>query len=505
MNIPAIAVLGTASDVGKTAIAGALCRIFSQRGYRVAPFKAQNMSNNAFVCSCGGEIGRAQAMQARAAGVTPRVEMNPILLKPEADRRSQVVVMGRATSREDARTYLSTVNDRFDVVQRAYSTLCVDSDVAVIEGAGGAAEINLWDRDIVNWKMAEAADAPVVLVGDISRGGIFAQLLGTLDLLPPPRRRRVIGLVVNGFRGDASLFDDGVLELERRSGLPVLGVIPWVRDLMLETEDGISVPDNDGSKEAEIRIAVIRLPRLANSTDFEILAHEPDVELRYVTGVEDIARADVVIVPGTKSTAADLAYLKSSGLADAVGLAQTRGTEIVGICGGMQMLGTEIRDPDAIEGPPLALGLGVLPVSTTMKTAKTTRQITGVANWNGLSGLHVSGYEIHIGTTVRLGGRAAFRLASRQEGIVSDDGLAWGTYLHGVFDEPHFRRSWLNRVRVRLGLAALPVSTSREVSSRAEQAIQRFADHVRQHIDMGPIDEALGEIRRPSVHTPTER
>lgn len=487
MSVPAIAVLGTASDVGKSAIAGALCRILSDRGLVVAPFKAQNMSNNAAVCADGGEIGRAQAMQARAARRAPLVEMNPILLKPEQDARSQVVVLGRPVGTEGARQYLASTTERFSLVTGAYDRLTADADVAVIEGAGGAAEINLWDRDLVNWRMAEYAQARVVLVGDIGRGGVFAQLLGTLELLPPAWRQRVAGLIVNNFRGDASLFDDGRQMLEQRAGVPVLGIVPWLPDLLLETEDGTSLRPEASDSVRPLYIAVVRLPRLSNFTDFERLAAEPDVSLRYVTQAEDVVHADVVIVPGTKSTLADLEALRARGFDSALRAAADRGAEIVGLCGGMQLLGQAVSDPDQVEGGGEARGLGLLPVETVMVRDKTTRNVSGTATWGRLSGLPVSGYEIHVGQTRRMGGEPAFMLDGVADGVVARQGLCWGTYLHGVFDTAEFRRRWLNELRRRKGLAGLPAVASEAIDDAAEQAVARFASHVANYVALEPL------------------
>jgi len=336
----ALAVLGTGSDVGKTLVVAGLCRILFRKGLRVAPFKGQNMALNAFVTLDGGEIGRAQALQAQACGIEPTVDMNPILLKPESDSRSQVVVKGKVYEALDALAYFERKETLFNIVRECYSRLADEYECVIIEGAGSAAEINLRDRDIVNWPVVELADASVLLVADIDRGGVFAQIIGTLDLLAPHERHHVRGVIVNKFRGDRRLFEEGVRILEARTGLPVLGVIPYLRDLRLDQEDSLDLTHSRSVqfKPDLTNVVVVLLPRMSNFTDFNALSAEKDVALRFAASRNDLSGADVVILPGSKNTLEDLKYLVSAGFPSALRLHMERGGELVGICGGYQML-----------------------------------------------------------------------------------------------------------------------------------------------------------------------
>jgi adenosylcobyric acid synthase len=342
--------LGTASDVGKTAVAAGLCRLLTRQGIRVAPFKAQNMALNSFVTPEGGEIGRAQALQARACGLEPHVDMNPILLKPESDRRAQVIIRGQALHSLEAQAYFDRRDDLWTVVHESYDRLAETCEAIVIEGAGSAAEVNLREHDLVNWRMAHWADANVLLVADIDRGGVFAQVLGTLDLLAPDERRRVIGLVVNKFRGDPHLFADGLRYLEARTGLPVW-LVPFLRDAHLDQEDCLDLASDSqlAFSDSALNVAVVLVPRLSNFTDFNALAREEDVNLRYVATPAELDRADVVILPGTKNTLADLHDLFERGFGPALKAHVDRGGELLGICGGYQMMGRHIHDPDGLE------------------------------------------------------------------------------------------------------------------------------------------------------------
>ncbi len=500
----AIAVLGTASDVGKSLVAAGLCRIVRRMGVQVAPFKAQNMSLNSFVTAEGGEIGRAQALQADACGLLPHVDMNPILLKPESDRRSQVIVHGAVRGRREAREYFEQRGELFDAVRTSYERLASAYDVMVIEGAGSAAEVNLRDRDLVNWPVVKLADADVILVADIDRGGVFAQVIGTLDLLAPEERRRVLGVVVNKFRGDATLFADGAAFLEARTGVPVLGILPFLRDVNLDQEDGLDAASNRRTPFASgaVNVAVTLLPRMSNFTDFNSLAAERDVALRYAATPADIANADVVVLPGSKNTIADLAYLRDAGWFEALRAHAERQGELVGVCGGYQMLGREISDPHGMEAGGQAEGLGVLDVVTELGPRKTTRQVEAVfLHGDGAENVTVSGYEIHLGTTVRGTVPPCFRMTRQadrestepvEDGAFRRDRLVWGTYIHGIFDRPGFRRLWLNRVRRRKGLPALPLAVSETATARLGAALDRWADHVQQHVDLTRVLTALG-------------
>ena len=495
----ALAVLGTGSDVGKSLVTAGLGRIFHRYGVRVAPFKSQNMSLNSFVTVEGGEMGRAQVLQAQACGLRPHVDMNPILLKPEADRRSQVVVQGNVWGSREAGSYFDAQTELAHYVRQSYERLASQYELIVIEGAGSAAEINLRDRDIVNWPVVRMADARVILVADIDRGGVFAQVIGTLDLLEPHERERVIGVVINKFRGDRRLFDDGVAMLEKRTGIPVLGVLPFVRDLMLDQEDSVTI-EPGSTKPAfsadTVNVAVILVPHMSNFTDFNVLAVEADVSLRYARVPEDVVDADVIILPGSKQTIQDLQYVKGKGFGAALASHVQARREMVGICGGFQMLGKRIDDPHGVEGGGQTEGLHLLPVDTRLHPDKRTVQVLANALLPGLSDAEtVRGYEIHVGLTARREGDPCFRIVDeaghREDGAASADGLVWGTYIHGVFDDPSFRRAWLNRVRVRKGLVPRAVADSMDVTRRLTSALDEWANHVARHVDMTAVCQAL--------------
>jgi len=512
----ALAILGTGSDVGKSLIAAGLCRILFRQGIRVAPFKAQNMSLNSFVTPEGGEMGRAQVLQAKACGLAPHVDMNPILLKPEADAKSQVIVQGKVWHSQEAKDYFERKSQLFECVKSSYDRLASRHDVLVIEGAGSAAEVNLRDRDIVNWPVVKMADASVILVADIDRGGVFAQVIGTMDLLSSEERERVIGVVVNKFRGDLSLFGDGVKILNNRTGVPVLGVVPYVRNVELDQEDSVDVgrfQRTPFGPEA-VNVAVVLLPHMSNFTDFNQLAAESDVALRYIAHPKDLQGADVVILPGSKTTIADLDYLKEQGFEAALKRHGKQGGELIGICGGFQMLGQEVMDPYGVETGGSSKGFGVLPIRTELAKEKHTLQVIARPLWlNEETECLVEGYEIHMGITTSAPGvlpcfdvlsqRNVSSISSRSlqienkdmvvlDGARSSDGCVWGTYIHGVFDQPGFRRQWLNRVRGRKGLPPLDTKISEEVSHRLMRALDRWADHLETHLDVNPIFSALG-------------
>jgi adenosylcobyric acid synthase len=468
-----VMVQGTASSVGKSLIVTGLCRILRQDGYRVAPFKAQNMSNNSFVTAAGGEMGRAQVVQAEAAGVEPDVCMNPILLKPEADHRSQVVVLGRPAFRLEGGDFLGPKAALWPVVTRALDELRAAYDVVVIEGAGSPAEINLRAGDIVNMRVARYAAAPVLLVGDIDRGGVFAHLYGTLALLEPEERALVRGLIVNKFRGTRALLEPGLRMIEERTGVPVLGVVPYLSDLRLADEDAVAleVPPAPAAAAGALDIAVVRLPRIANFDDFDPLAAEPDVRLRYVARAEELGAPDLIVLPGTKATVADLGWLRACGLADGIVAAAGRGTAVLGICGGYQMLGQEVRDPRHVEADEdVVPGLGLLPVVTHFEPVKATHQVAaevcaGEGLFAGARGAPVRGYEIHMGRTAPTAGGVAPVLALRRrsgvaceefDGAVAAGGWVAGTYLHGLFDNDALRAALLGALAAARGVPFRP-------------------------------------------------
>jgi adenosylcobyric acid synthase len=450
-------VQGTSSSVGKSLLVTGLCHLFARRGLQVAPFKAQNMSNNAAVCPDGSEIGRAQATQALASGLEPHVDMNPVLIKPEADSRSQVVVMGRPWQTLEAREYYPKKDFLWKEVTGALDRLRARYELVVIEGAGSAAELNLRSGDIVNMAVARYAEAPVLLSGDIDRGGIFAQLIGTVWLLEPEERQLVKGLIVNKFRGDLSLFGDGVEILEQKSRTPVLGVVPYLHDLYLPEEDAVAL-ETPSAKIAPasdvLEIVVVHLPRIANFDDFDPLAAETGVRVRYVDHPDQIGNPNALIIPGTKSTMDDLAWMRSVGFAAAIQQFAQQGRAVVGICGGYQMLGKAIHDPEHVESKlDRAAGLGLLPIETVFAGGKATHQAGARVRYGpgwlaGLEGQTVTGYEIHMGRTrgqspwleiTERNGRSVEAL----DGEVSLSGKVWGCYFHGLFANRNLRRAWL--------------------------------------------------------------
>ena len=462
MPAKSLMVLGTASGVGKSLLAAGFCRLFSDWGYRVAPFKAQNMSNNSYVTDEGGEIGRAQAVQAWCARVTPSTDMNPILLKPSEDNCSQVILHGKAIGHFAARQYYGKRELLEQAIRESYGRLAANHEWIVIEGAGSPAEVNLKKYDLVNMKMAEMADARCVLVADIDRGGVFASVVGTLDLLEPEERDRIDGIIINKFRGDSSLFKDGIEFIEKRTGKKVWGVMPYDRDLWIEEEDGlrkdgdmlsspnVSVGDPrlvDSRLKAcgndTLDIAVILLPRMSNFTDFEILRQEPGVRLRYVKRIEELGEPDLLILPGTKSTVQDFQDIQARGFIPVLRNFVARGGKMLGICGGYQMMGKNIRDPQNTESAISEMeGLGFFNMTTEFMPEKVVRQVREEVAAE-LFGQKIKGqieaYEIHMGVTARHENYPAFG----KEGAVDFSGRLAGTYYHGLFDHPEFRASFL--------------------------------------------------------------
>jgi len=504
MTARTIMVQGTASSVGKSIVTAALCRLFVQEGLRVAPFKSQNMALNAFVTPDGGEIGRAQAVQAVAARVAPTVDMNPILLKPEGDSRSQVVVLGKPIGSLRALDYQAKKPELREVVAGSLSRLRAAYDVVVIEGAGSPAEINLKPRDIVNMFVAELADAPVLLVGDIDRGGVFAAFVGTLELLEAHERARIAAFVINKFRGDIKLLEPGLEFLRERTGVPVLGVLPYVQRLQIADEDSVSLDDRRGRKRAgpdEVEIAVVRLPRISNYDDFQPLEHEPGVVVRFVEHAREFEGADLVVLPGTKSTLADLSWLRQSGMATAIKQRAARGELVLGICGGCQMLGTRIVDPHHIESEvEQGEGLDLLRVETEFGPQKRTTQLHGrAANRTFLASeteAQITGYEIHMGRVSRAPGcQPAFAISERNgqeqatfDGARSDDGVVVGTMIHGLFENPSVRRSLIAELRSRKGLVpSEPVPTA-----FVADEFDRIADILRANVDLKMLFGLVG-------------
>jgi adenosylcobyric acid synthase len=503
----AIMVLGTSSHVGKSLLTAGLCRIFAQEGYRVAPFKSQNMSLNSAVTPEGLEIGRAQALQAEAACVSPSVHMNPILLKPCGDMTSQIVVRGRIWGKLSASDYhLRRVEELLPIVRESYEILAAQNDIIILEGAGSPVEINLKRNDIVNMRMAELADAACLLVGDIDRGGVFASLLGTVELLDPSERARIRGFLINKFRGDVSLLEPGVRMIEDRLQTPCLGVVPYLPDLTLDEEDSLGLPSHDLDNHhqwqpsvdltRQLRIAIIALPSFSNFTDFDALRAESSVSLRFCRSQEQLANSDVAIIPGSKQTADDLRWMRSKSL-DRLLVDYARNGLVVGICGGMQMLGQRIVDPHNIEHATSIEGIGLLPIETTMQPQKITRISSGrlfesIIFAQPIPHLPIRGYEIHIGETHYLEGAQPFAqlqdaLATEAnlDGCVAHGGQVVGTYLHGLFDDDAFRHAFLYAAR---GFHKLwPSSDVANWSKRREQSLDRLVDTLRASLDMPKI------------------
>ncbi|MCL4463430.1 MAG: cobyric acid synthase [Firmicutes bacterium] len=476
-------VQGTSSDAGKTLLVAALCRYFSDLGYAVAPFKAQNMALNAVAVAGGEEMGWAQVMQAEASRTKPTVEMNPLLLKPVSDTVSQVVLRGRVVGDFSASEYQAFKATAFPVVLEALATLRRRYDVVVLEGAGSPAEVNLRSTDLVNMGLAAAVDAPVLLISDIDRGGMFAYVVGTLALLTDCERARICGLVVNRFRGDLERLQPGLDSLSQLTGVPLVGVIPYLSGLSLPAEDSLGI--TAGAKKVwDLDVAVIRLPRIANFSDLHILGEEEGVRLRYITGTRELGRPQLIILPGTKNTIADLAWLKETGLYEAIAIAVAGGAFVVGICGGYQMLGMTIRDRHGVDGAGgVASGLGLLPLETDFLPEKTITRVSGETVEHGEA---LEGYEIHFGQSRRLGGAPFARLTGGdgnyyEDGACSEDGRVMGTYLHGLFDAADFRCGYLNRIRKACMLPTKrPGLSARE---KRESSYGMLAVAVRQHLD----------------------
>lgn len=471
---------GTGSDVGKSIVAAAFCRIFKQDGYNPAPFKAQNMALNSYATPDGLEIGRAQAVQAEAAGIPCHTDMNPLLLKPNSDHTSQVVLHGKPIGNKDAYDYWRKRSERLEVrseridfraeVHAAFDRLASRYNPIVMEGAGSIAEINLKDRDLVNMSMAQHAKADVILVGDIDRGGVFASVYGSIMLQSPEDRKRIKGIIINKFRGDMRLFDEGRRMLEEICGIPVLGVIPYYKDIYIDEEDSVALEQKRKQlAEDKVNVAVVLLHHISNYTDFNTLERDPRINLFYTNNTKDIEQADIIILPGTKSTLDDLLELRRNGCAQAIQRAHRDGKLVIGICGGYQMLGQTVNDPDGIEGSINSLpGLGLLPINTTMTTEKTTKQVTFEFN-----GQTCQGYEIHQG------------VSNTDEAILQTDHCI-GTYIHGFLDNAPVIEHLLSRFAVQRS----PQDTLNYATFK-DQQYDKLAAHVRQYVDMERIYQIL--------------
>ena len=521
MRAKAIMVIGTSSHVGKSLLVAALCRIFARHGVRVAPFKSQNMSLNSAATPEGLEIGRAQALQAEAAGIPASVHMNPILLKPSGEMTSQIVVLGKVWGTLSAKDYhLRRVEELLPVIRQSYETLAAEYEVIVLEGAGSPAEINLKQHDIVNMRMAELADAQCLLLGDIDRGGVFASLLGTVALLDPHEQDRVRGFAINKFRGDLKLLEPGIEKMEERLGKPCLGVIPYLHSLALEEEDGLGLPmqndkpwQRDETPGRQLRIAVIAFPSFSNFTDLDALRAEPSVSLRFCRSASPLQDVDLIILPGSKQTVDDLLWLRAQHLEHAI-LKHAQCKPVVGICGGMQMLGEQIADPLGMEHQGTIPGLGLLAIHTTMAAHKVTTPVRGTllaANLFGktLPSAAFSGYEIHIGNTNYLAGAQPFARITRVpatasevagtellDGCIAANGTTFGTYVHGIFDGDDFRHAFLSAVRAFHDL--LPADSYECWRAKREASLQHLASAVERALDMQRMFAWAGQTYRPT-------
>lgn len=475
-------VQGTTSDAGKSTVVAALCRLLAQRGVAVAPFKPQNMALNSAVTRDGGEIGRAQALQAIAAGIEPHTDMNPVLLKPSSDTGAQVIIHGRVRAEMNARDYHQYKTVAMAAVLESHARLQSQYEAVVVEGAGSPAEVNLRDRDIANMGFAESVDCPVVLVADIDRGGVFAHIVGTLACLSESERDRIVGFVINRFRGDIALLEPGLSWLEAQTGKPVLGVLPYLHGLYLDAEDAVQ-PAQSGA--GAFRVVVPSLPRMSNHTDFDALRAHPDVDLRFVRAGEAIPAADLVILPGSKNTRGDLAWLQAEGWAPYLARHLRYGGKVIGICGGFQMLGRTVDDPHGVEGAPGSSdGLGLLDVDTILARDKRLALMKERALFNENEEIELRGYEIHMGVSAGADcALPAFRIGGRGEGARSSDGQVLGTYLHGVFDHPSACAALLRWAGLRseraVDTAALREASLGRIAAATEATFARLMEVLR--------------------------
>lgn len=493
-NTLPLMIQGTSSDAGKSAIATAFCRIFAQAGYKTAPFKSQNMALNSYVTLDGKEIGRAQGVQAEAAGIVATTDMNPILIKPTREAESQIVVNGEPYGNMKATAYRTEFYEKgLQTIREAYQRLAARYERIVIEGAGSPAEINLNDRELVNMRVARLTNAPVILVADIERGGVFASLVGTLQLLEPQDRDRVIGVIINRFRGDLTLLQPGLDWFESYTGKPVLGVVPFIPDLWIDAEDSLILHRYQGQRETprEIDIAVIRYPRISNFTDVDPFFVEPDCRLRFVTRPEELGEPDLIVLPGSKNTLEDLQFLRETGLATQIERLHHAGRSyLVGLCGGYQMLGVRIHDPEGVESSLSSMeGLGLIPMETTIKRRKTTVLSRGEAFFAGKR-LVLEGYEIHMGQSSYRENDAPFiQLEGRSDGYCQEERQLIGTYFHGLFHNDDFRTALLNAIREKKGL--LPITDRPSFVALREQGYDLLADTVKKHVRLDVIEEQM--------------
>jgi len=493
-----IMILGTGSSVGKSVITAGLCRVLKQDGYKVAPFKSQNMALNSYITKKGNEMGRAQVVQAEAAMIEPDVRMNPILLKPSADKMAQVIIEGKVFKNMTAMEYEIFKPELKEKIRKIYGELSSENDIVVIEGAGSPAEINLRKNDIVNMGMAEISNSPVLIVGDIDKGGVFASLYGTYELLREEEKKRVRGVIINKFRGDVEILKPGLKQLEDLIHVPVLGVIPYF-DIQIEDEDSVSDRFKNNKKNGEINIEVIYLPHISNFTDFNIFKTFNDVNLRYVMRGEKLSNPDLIIIPGSKNTIEDLVYLRNSGLEEQIIRLNRKGTTVFGVCGGYQMLGNSLKDPYMTESRIESVnGLGLLNIETVFELEKNTTQIEGHINENGN---YINGYEIHMGVTTlhenvkplltidkRLG-----EDVNKLDGAVNKTKTVYGTYIHGIFDSIDFSRSFINDLRIKKGLDVFDREDIMSYDDFKEKEYDKLASLIRENLDIDIIKNIIDE------------
>jgi adenosylcobyric acid synthase len=493
---------GTHSDAGKSVIVTAFCRMFAQDGFKTAPFKSQNMALNSYITIDGKEIGRAQGVQAEAAGIMATTHMNPILIKPTRNNEAQIVVHGKPYKNMEAGVYRKEFfHTGLQLIEESLTILSHTYDRIVIEGAGSPAEVNLNDRELVNMRVARMANAPVILIGDIEKGGVFASLVGTLQLLEPEDRDRVIGVIINKFRGDVRLLEPGLTWFEEYTGKPVLGVIPYLEHLNIDAEDSVILNQYTAAKnsEKELDIAVIQYPKISNFTDVDPFFTEPDCDVRFITKADQLQEPDLVILPGSKNTIEDLMFVKESGIAEKLmELHRKKQSLIFGICGGYQMLGREIRDPFAIESPhPYIEGLCLLPLYTIITKEKTTKLSEGQLTFHGKT-FGVKGYEIHMGETASdVDCEALITASDKRDGCTSADEQVIGTYFHGIFHNDAFRETVLNVIREKKGLA--PIYHRVSFNQLREEAFDRLADHVRKNVKFDIIQQKMEEFQQRGI------
>ncbi len=491
----ALMVQGTGSHVGKSLLVTAFCRIFRQKGCSVAPFKAQNMALNSYVTEDGGEMGRAQVVQAEAAGIKPTVDMNPILIKPQSDIGAQVIIQGRVLGNYSAIEYHGYKREAIKSVRDSYNRLAKNFDIILIEGAGSPAEINLKKHDIVNMKIAKMADAPVLIVCDIDRGGVFASLVGTMELLTASERDIVKGFIINKFRGDLNLLKPGLTFIKKKTGVNVLGVVPYFKNISIPDEDSVSLEKKRNDNGKGLDVAVLRIPHISNFTDFDPLEQEKGVALRYVAAASKLGYPDLLIIPGSKNTMDDLHYLKTSGYLKEIMRLKKNGCTILGICGGFQMLGKTINDPCGVESSLKSIkGLGLLNMETQFGKRKSTFQVEAEEinlNENGKSSEIIRGYEIHMGRTKLNTEKSLFKIKKRSgkkcllyDGAISRDMKVMGTYIHGIFDNDKFRRKFLSSIKGKKKMPSPEIENDFEFDASKEEQYDKLADMVSEILDM---------------------